>query len=73
MAYKDKPDYHRHECPECGFVWEHSDECRNTCTQEEFHKLHKCPECGERQSFKYSGVNAPGKHPPQETEDVLGP
>lgn len=40
---------HKHQCPACGCIWEHGDDCVDS------ESAHTCPRCGERQWFKYNG------------------
>lgn len=34
---------HKHKCPKCGNIWEHSDNCVNNT------EAHTCSECGTEQ------------------------
>jgi hypothetical protein len=45
-------DEHKHECSECGFVWNH----RRSDIQDELYDLaHTCLQCGSEQKMKYHG------------------
>lgn len=60
-AYEDKPDHHRHQCTECGFVWEH----RTLLASEDMPLgYHTCPGCKARhQTARYDGPDAPDPLP----------
>lgn len=42
---------HKHQCPDCGCVWEHDEIFM--CIQ----SAHKCPRCGTEQVRKYFGTD----------------
>jgi predicted RNA-binding Zn-ribbon protein involved in translation (DUF1610 family) len=49
MAEPDPNGRHKHQCEECGTVWEHS----NMCAGDD--DAHMCPDCGESQYYHYDG------------------
>lgn len=49
---------HKHKCPRCNTVWEHTDLCV-LFTEEIYQQSHTCPSCGQREVIdKYYGQNA---------------
>lgn len=52
-AYVDRPGHHRHQCFECGTVWEHANSCSQMLTE------HTCPGCRQVCWERYTGVCQP--------------
>jgi predicted nucleic acid-binding Zn-ribbon protein len=52
-------DTHKHQCPACGTVWEHGDNCSFVGLDSTFEQAHSCPECGTFQNVKYFGPADP--------------
>lgn len=44
---------HKHKCPNCGFVWAHTDACFNN------EDAHKCLKCGEFSFWHYEEREQP--------------
>jgi predicted nucleic acid-binding Zn-ribbon protein len=53
MANESKPGFHRHKCYECGYIWEHNDDCVYQPG------AHNCPKCGVKETWKYFGDERP--------------
>lgn len=53
MANESKPGFHCHKCSDCGYVWEHNDDCSFQPG------AHDCPKCGKRETWKYFGNERP--------------
>ena len=51
--YQSPEGSHRHECGDCGYVWEHSNKCRGNDA------AHQCPKCGEEEWGQYFGEKPP--------------
>lgn len=50
---------HKHRCPDCGFVWEHTEMCA-WLSPEIFDDSHTCPHCGKPDILnKYWGPEQP--------------
>lgn len=60
--YRDKPGWHRHQCLECGLVWEHQDTHKGDV------EAHRCPCCGNVCLFWYEGPTAPDRQHPEDNE-----
>lgn len=56
-CYVSPTGRHRHRCPECDFVWEHSDDCYGDQDR------HVCPCCGECVFYRYHGTRPPDPLP----------
>ncbi len=52
-GYQSPPGCHRHKCPKCNTIWEHSD------SPWQFWKTHNCPNCGTKQLYRYFGPEQP--------------
>jgi len=52
-GYQSPDGFHRHECPNCGTIWEHSD------AWWDIDKTHHCPTCSREQLYKYNGPKSP--------------
>lgn len=57
--YRDREGYHRHQCPTCEAVWEHTDTVVNLPFRERV-AAHTCPACGVGfEGEKYHGTAQP--------------
>jgi predicted RNA-binding Zn-ribbon protein involved in translation (DUF1610 family) len=52
-GHKSPKGYHKHKCPKCGNVWEHSNSFWD------FTKTHNCFICGTEQLYHYEGPEKP--------------
>lgn len=43
---------HKHECPNCGTTWKHSNDLPGA-SSEQFWQAHSCPSCGTKQTLKF--------------------
>ena len=46
---------HMHQCPRCGHVWAHENNCNSLATLCAFNDAHRCPKCTTTQVAKYHG------------------
>lgn len=53
--YRDRDGMHRHRCPDCAIVWEHSD----TSSVDDNAGRHLCPGCRAAWYWKYEGDEPP--------------
>lgn len=65
MGYADRPNWHRHQCPECGTVWEHEnppeDDVSTEAERDLYRSRHKCPGCGCGERWRYTGPLPPAE------------
>lgn len=60
--YVSPAGFHRHECQDCGCVWEHRnpDDLNKAACKDKIGGGHKCPDCGVGpETFWYEGPAAP--------------
>ncbi len=52
--------FHKHKCPDCETVWEHTNACADGETGEcSYDEAHSCPQCGAFESWKFGGDEPP--------------
>lgn len=58
MPYTSPENHHRHECNDCGALFEHRDPAGPLSPKERIRK-HRCPNCGATAFGAYHGEFAP--------------
>lgn len=63
MEYSSPPGRHRHQCPDCGAIWEHEDVCSELPFREKIlaHSCPQYPKCRGLASKPYTGAEPPTK------------
>lgn len=51
--YESPEGFHRHKCPNCNYIWEHSNNCVGNIS------AHRCPRCETIEGRKYTGTLPP--------------
>lgn len=46
---------HRHECPDCGTIWNHDPNSIEMQNEIAYELSHHCPNCGAEQRYVYDG------------------